>query len=217
MRHHSIMIHQLLITASQFMSRRQIIHSCAETVGAMPIRDATHLPERFLKSVTQGFKRLRVAQRNRLPVRVRQHAVKHHMVQPHPRDGDAQRIHAGEVRGGQLARMVFLRQDDISGRSLFRSPVRNAALQCATVGVKEPPRISPLHLLQQRNGLQSGFAIQQHLNLDPNLRKRILASSPGALSTHLRRQLPSLPVLPGRLVVHVGFPCRRRERFAAFQ
>lgn len=64
MRNQAIVIHQLLITTSQFMSRRQIVDCGAQTVCSMPIRNASHLPDRSLKSIAQRLKRFRKANRH---------------------------------------------------------------------------------------------------------------------------------------------------------
>lgn len=56
MSHKSIVIEEFLIPTSQFISCRQVIHGCAQAVGAMPIRHTTHFPERSLQTVAQRFK-----------------------------------------------------------------------------------------------------------------------------------------------------------------
>lgn len=56
MRNQSIVIHELLIATSKFMSCRQIVDCRAQTVCSMSIRYTSHLPERSLKSIAQRLK-----------------------------------------------------------------------------------------------------------------------------------------------------------------
>jgi hypothetical protein len=126
----------------------------------MPLGHAAQFPQRVLQSFAQTLEALRKADRHRFPVRVRQHAVIHQVVERLTVDGHRQLIHRGEVGGAQSARSVHLREEDLLRGPSGRTPVPHAPLQRAELSILELTWIARLQPAEQRLGLERRFGFQ---------------------------------------------------------
>jgi hypothetical protein len=143
---------QIAVTGLEFPRRRQVIHGRAQAVAAVPPRHAAQVPQRILQAIGERLERFRRAHRHRLPVRVGQHEVVHQVIEPLPGNGDVQRVHRGEVGGGQIAGRVDLAEHEGLGRPVGRSPLPDAAFKGAAVRIEELARVFPPQPVEERLG-----------------------------------------------------------------
>ena len=143
---------QVAITGLELACRRQVVDRGAQTVAAMPRGHATQFPQRVLQAVGQSFERLRSAHRHRFPVRVGQHEVIDHVIEPLARDGDAECVHRREVGGGEITRLMDLPEHDGLARSMRRSPLPHATLEGATMRIEKLIRMRLLEPVEERLG-----------------------------------------------------------------
>ena len=167
------MIHQGLVARGVRLLIRMVVDRRGQTIRAMPLGHAAELPERFLNPRAQGLERFGKTQRNRLHVRVRQHAMKQRVIKAMPGDRDPQIIHHREVAGRQSPRMMHLLEYHGFSRSLEAAPFGHPSLESSPGGIGKLPRVFLLEPFQQRLGLEAGFGFQPRLNLVPNLLERI--------------------------------------------
>jgi hypothetical protein len=92
------------------------------------------------------------------------------MLEALAQDGDSQGVHAGEIRGRQIARMMHLAEHDRTGRTGRGPPLLNAPLERAAVALGELPGILSLEPVKQRLGPQAGLRFQPGLGLLPQFR-----------------------------------------------
>jgi len=92
-----VVVHQVAITRAKLAILGEVVHRCAEAVAAVPARHAAQLPQRFLESAAERLERLREADRDKLPIRVREREVIQQVVEWLAGDRDAQRVHVREV------------------------------------------------------------------------------------------------------------------------
>lgn len=207
--HHAVVPHQLLVTLRELALVRQVVHRRAQAIAAMPLGQATQFPQRVLQPFTQTLKTLREADRHRLPVRVRQHAVIHQVLKRLAADGHAQVVHRGEVRGAQSAGEMDLGKEDFLGWARRRPPVLHAPLQRPHLTILEPIRVFLLQPLEQRLGLQLRFLFQLGRHFLPHAVERIGTRPPVAQPLDVAGQLPHVSVPPGRFAIHAGLGRRR--------
>jgi hypothetical protein len=128
--HQSVMVQQPLVTLREVAPLRQVVHRAAHPIAAVPHGHASQLPQRVLQAHAQTLETLGEAERHRLPVRVRQHQVIHHVLEGLPGDGHLQAVHVREVGGTQPARMMDLAEVHFLAGSLRGAPLLHAPLQC---------------------------------------------------------------------------------------
>jgi hypothetical protein len=156
----------------------KIVHRRRETVAAVPPGDAPQLPERALQTLAEGLERLRRAQRDRFPIRVRQREVKRQVGKRLAADGHAQGIHVREVRRRQVSRVVDLGEHHRSVRSLRGSPTADLSLEGSPLAVRERSAILALKPAKQRDRPQRGFPPEPLFDQRPHLLKRIEPGPP---------------------------------------
>lgn len=108
----SVVFQQTQVTRLKFTFGREVVDRRAEAVAAMPPWHSPELPKRVLQAVGQRLERLRHAEGHRLPVRIGEYEVICQVLEAFAEDGYVQRVHAGEIRGRQVARMMYLAEHD---------------------------------------------------------------------------------------------------------
>ena len=185
---HAVMRQQVAVPRLELALRRQVVDRRAEAVAAVPPRHAAQFPERVLQPLRQCLERLRGADAHRLPVRVGQHEVVHQMIERLARDGHTERVHAGEVGGGQIARRVDLTEHHLTARPGHRSPRLHAPLECAPVTVRESSRVLGPDPVEQRLGPEPRLRLQPLRDLRPHLGERVGPRSVGPPPFAVARQ-----------------------------
>ena len=112
----AIMFQQTAIARLKLALGRQVVDRRTQAVAAMSARHAAQFPQGVLQTVGQRLERLRGAEAHGFPVGVGQHEVIHQMLEAFAEDGHRQRVHAGEVRGRQVARVMHLAEHDRARR-----------------------------------------------------------------------------------------------------
>jgi hypothetical protein len=208
---HAVMCQQIAIPGLELAGRRQVVHGRGQTVAAVPTRNAAQVPQRILQAVGQRLERLGDAQRHRLPVRVGQHEVVDHVIEPLAADGDVERVHVGEVGRCEVAGRVNLAEHDRLPRAVGGPPLPHATLERAAMRIEELPRMLTPQPVEQRLGEQSWFGREPLRHCGPHGRERIGPGPVGARHLRLRaraRQRAVLAIVSGRLVGHSGSPGR---------
>jgi len=212
-----VVVHQVLVTLAKIPLRREIVDRGAQAVAAMPPRHAVQLPQGLLESAAQCLERFGEADHGELPIRVGEREVIQQVVERLAVDRDAQRVHVGEVRCPQPARVMHLRKDDLLVGAMQPTPVPHPPLECPPLRVREPAGIALLQPGEQSERPQSRLPLESGLNLRPDLKERVRPCSPIARSGVLRRQSPGIPILPSRFLIHASSPCRQGQTITAFQ
>jgi hypothetical protein len=208
---HSVMREQIPIPGLELAGRRQVVHGRSQAVAAVPTRCAAQFPQRVLQAVRERLERFGGAQRHRLPVRVGQHEVVDHVVEPLAGDRDGERVHVGEVGGREIAGRVDLAEHDGLPRAAGRPPLPHATLERAAVRIEELPRTLAAQPVEERLGEQPRFGRESLLDHRPHGRERI---GPGAVGPRHVRLLPRagrravVAIVAGRRVAHSGSPGR---------
>lgn len=208
---HAVMRQQIAIPGLELTPFRMVVHGRGQTVAAVPTRHAAQFPQRVLQAVGQRLERLGRAQRHRLPVRVGQHEVVDHVVEPLAGDRDVQRVHVGEVGGREIAGVVDLAEHDGLPRAESRPPLPHATLERAAMRIEELPRTLAAQPVEERLGEQPRFGREALLDHRPHGGEWI---GPGAVGPRHVRLLPRagrravIAIMAGRLVGHSGSPGR---------
>ena len=171
---------------------------------------AAQFPHGVLKPFAEALEALRKTDRDRLPVRVRQHPVVDQVVERLAADRHGQALHVGEIRGTQPPRMMHLAEEHFLRRTRRRSPSLHPTLKAAQLRVVELPRVLRLQPRKQRLGLQAGSLLQLLMHFRPDLGERVFPCPPRPLGSDFAGKSPKPPILPGRLLVHVS-PCPPTE------
>jgi hypothetical protein len=139
-----VVTHQSRITFGEFATTGVISYGRRQRITAMPFGHAAEVPERFLNTGTERFKRLRKAQRHAFDVAVRQHAVEERVIKSLSSDLHTQLVANGEVTGGQPTRMMFLVEEHRFARAMQASPSVHTSLERSAGGIREPPFVRHL-------------------------------------------------------------------------
>jgi hypothetical protein len=156
----------------------EIVHRRRETVAAVPPGDAPQLPKRVLQALAEGLERLRRAQRDRFPIRVRQRKVKRQVGKRLAADGHTQGIHVREVGRRQVSRVVDLGEHHRSVRSLRGSPTADLSLEGSPLAVGELSALLVLKPAKQRDRPQRRLPLEALFDQRPHLLKRIEPGPP---------------------------------------
>lgn len=208
---HAVVRQQVAIPGLELAGRRQVVHGRGQRITAMPTRHAAQFPQRVLQAVRQRLERLGRAQRHRLPVRVGQHEVVDHVVEPLAGDRDVQRVHVREVGRREIAGVVDLAEHDRLSRAVSRPPLPHATLERAAVRIEKLPRMLATQPVEERLGEQPRFGREALLDRRPHGGERI---GPSAVGPRQVRLLPRagrravIAIMAGRLVGHSGSPGR---------
>jgi len=209
------MFQQPLVTLREVASLRQIVHGTAHPVAAVPLGHAAQFPQRVLQAHAQTSETLGETERHRLPVRVRQHQVIHHMLEWLPSDGHLQTVHVSEVGGTQPARMMDLAEVHFLAWPLRGAPLLHAPLQRPQLPLVKPSRILLLEPAPQRLGLKARRQFQLLGHLGPDLDERVHACSPLArMIAQFAGKPLHVPIPPRRLPIDARPPGRATERLS---
>jgi hypothetical protein len=170
---HTVVRQQITITSLKLACRREVVHGGSQAVAAVPSRHAAEFPQRILQTIGQGLERLRRTQRYRLPIRVGQHEVIDHVIEPLTGNGDVQRGHVREVRCREIAGLVDLAEHDGLPRSVGRPPLPYATFKGAAMRVEELARVRLPQPVEERLGEQSRLGLESLLDRWPDRRKRV--------------------------------------------
>ena len=163
-----VVIHQTLVTRREFLGLRKVVHCRAQAIGSVPDRDSTKRPNSILKTFAQAFKTLRKTDIRPLPIRVRQHEVKHHVIKSLTCDRDRQTRHVRKVRSTQPSRFVNLAEEDLFVWTRCRSPATNSTLKCSQLAVLKLARMLSLKPGEENLRLQSWILRQLFLDRLPH-------------------------------------------------
>ena len=177
LRLHAVVRHQCLVSACELLAAG-VLHRQTHAVRAMLHRHAAQRPHRVLESRAETLEALGEAERDVLPVRVRQDEVVDQVRERLALDGHAQLRHVREVRGAELTGQMLLGEEHLLVRTVRRQPVLDAPLQGAELPVGEAARMPTLQFLEEGLGLPAGCSSQQLGDLPPDLSKRIFAGPP---------------------------------------
>src|SRR5260221_7217761 len=127
---HAIMSHQRLIALRPVFGvlLARILDRSRHMIGAMLRRHATDLPERFLKTLCQGFKRFTETDGNRLHIGVREHKMMDHMGEGYVGNRDTQILHMRKIRLSSFTRDVLLCKHHLAIWSMQHTPLLNMTL-----------------------------------------------------------------------------------------
>jgi hypothetical protein len=211
--HQSVMRQQRLIALAELPPLRQVVDRRTHPVAAVPLRHAAQLRQRILQTDAQTLETLAVANRHRLPVRVRQHKVVHQVGESLPADGHVQAVHVREIRGAQPTRMMHLAEIHFLAWPLRRPPVFDPPLEGPHLPVGEASRILLPQPLPQRLGLQLRLSCQLLGHRRPHLGKGIGPRPPIARRSRLFTGKPfHVPIPPCRLPIDPRPAGRRAKR-----
>jgi hypothetical protein len=209
--------HERLVLRRVLLGMPFLVHCQRHAVRAMTLGHATHFPKRILDPLAQAGEALREAQRRVLPVRVGQHEVVQQVRKRLPLNGHPQALHVREVRGGQPARLMYLAEEQLLGRTVLGLPLVHPPLQCPPHGLPAPLGIFPLQPFPERLGLQARLPLQKLLHARPHGRQRIRPGPPAVRLPRLVGKLPQVPILPGRLAIHTALHRSALERRSLVQ
>lgn len=213
----NIVLQELAIPLVKLPFLAQVVHGRRKAVAAVPPRHASQFPQRILQALAEGLERLRRAERDRLPVGIRQREVIRQMGEGPAGERHRQRFEVGEVRGRQVARMVDLGEHHRLPRPLRGPPETDLALKGAPLAVGELSGGLALQPAEQRHCPQRRLGLKPLFDLRPDRGERIKTGPPVAGSRAFRWQLPKLPIFTRRLLVHARSPGRRGQRLTCEQ
>ena len=182
-RRHGIVHRRLVLALGQVVGRRRRV------VRLRPLRHMAQSKQRRLHPAPQRQQRLRLAHRDPLPVRVRQHEMAQQVRQRLAEDRDAQFVAVREVSLARLARPVVLREKHFHIRTVLRFPDIDPPLQRANLTRLVAARIQRLQVLEQHVRLERRRQLQQCDDLRPIIGERVRPRAPVVLWLRLRRQL----------------------------
>jgi hypothetical protein len=213
----AVVFEQASITGLKFAFDRQIVDCRGEAVAAMPFGNATELPQGVLQTVRQGLEGLRGADGHRFPVRVGEHEVIHQMIEAFAEDGDSQSVHAGKVRGGQIAGEMHLAEHDGGWLPGGGAPMPDAAFEGAALARGQLSGTFGLQPIEQGFGVQARFRMEPCFDLRPQVRQRVLTRPIGPRLFERTGKHSQLAVFASGLLVHVGPPSRHCQTPVLFQ
>jgi hypothetical protein len=214
----AIVVQQPPIATLKLALDRQVIDRRAQAVAAMPPRRTSQFPQRVLQAVGQRLERLRRADGYRFPVGVGEHEVINQMLEALAEDGDSQGVHAGEIRGGQIARVMHLAKHDRTRRAGRGAPVPDAALEGTPLALRKLPGMLLQEPVEQRLGVQARLGFQSFLDLLPQLRRqRVLPRAISARPLLRAGQRTQRAILACGFFVHARPPGCDRQPLLGLQ
>jgi hypothetical protein len=163
----AIMVQQAAIAGLKLALGRQVVDGRTQAVAAMPPRHASQFPQGVLQAVGQGFERLRRTHGYRFPVGVGEHEVIDHVLEALAEDGNAQSVHAGEVRGRQIARVMHLAEHDRAPFTRRGPPVLDTPLERAALALGKLTGMLLEEPVEQGCGVQTRLRFQAFLHFLP--------------------------------------------------
>lgn len=130
------------------------------------------------------------------------------MLESSAENGDSQGVHAGEIRGRQVAGVMHLAEHDWAAPAGRGSPLPDATLQRAALALGQLPWILVLEPIEQRLGPQTGLGFQPCLDFLPQFREWVLPRAIGAWPLLSAGERTERAILACRLLVHSSPPGR---------
>jgi hypothetical protein len=214
---HAVVIEQIPIPRLKFPLRRQVVDGRTQAVAAVSSRNAAQFPHRVLESVHQRLERFRRTDRDRFPVRVRQHEVVDKVIERLTLNGDGQVIHRGEVGTGEIAGLVDLREDRLAARTERGPPLPHLPLEGPPVAGIELTGVFGFQPREEGLGREPGFHRQLRGDGRPDRLERIAASAIGPGFFGGAGQDPRRAVLAGGFLVHACPPGGLNQGKSQFQ
>src|SRR5664280_735614 len=106
----------------------------------MPLGNTAQFPQGVLQPLAEALEALRIADRKRLPVRVRQHKVINQMLEPSPAKRHAQLGHVRKVRRTKPPGVMHLGKEHLLARPFQAPPTLDLTLEGSQLAVRKPPR-----------------------------------------------------------------------------
>jgi hypothetical protein len=207
---HAVVTQQRLITLLErlrpFDSR---LHRRRQPIRAMHLRRTAQFPHRVLQPFAETLEAFREAERDRLPIRVREHEMIEHVLKRTAVDGHAQVRAAGKVAGSQPTWMMYLGEENLFGRPALGPPTLDLPLQRPQLAVAEAAREAPLQVGKKRLRFQSAVDLQLGLDFRPDLGEGVRTCSPVPVhAPDLAGQHAEPAVLACRLGIHADAESR---------
>jgi hypothetical protein len=188
------------------------LHRRRQPIRAMHLRYAAQFPQRVLQPFAEALQAFREAERDRLPIGVREHEMIEHVDKRTAVDRHAQVRTVGEIAGRKPTRMMHLGEEDLFGRPALGPPTLDVPLQRPQLAVGEAAGKAPLQVGKKRLRFQSGVDQQLRFDVGPDLGERVRTCSPVPVHAHdLGGQLAEPAVLACRLGIHAD--AERRHLF----
>jgi hypothetical protein len=181
------------------------LHGRRQPIRAMHLRHAAQFPQRVLQPVAEALQAFREAERDRLPIGVREHEMIEQVRKRTAVDRHAQVAAVREVAGSEPTWMMDLGEEDLFGCAVQSPPGLEPPLQGAQLAVGETARETTLQVGEQGLGLQSGIEAEHLIEVRPDVGEGV---GPGAIvavhASDLAGQLAKPPVLAGGLGIDAG-------------
>lgn len=199
-----VVFHQGAVLGGKLLRVTVLVNRQRHAIGAMALGHSSQSPQGVLQARAQADEVLTKAQRNVFPVRKGQHEVISQMGQGHTGDRHRQFVHGGEIRSAQPARLMNLGEEYFLGHAEMGFPAPHPSFEGSARRLRALPRLVLLQPLPKRFGLQTRLFIQLFRDGRPHFRERIGPRPPSVRLACFLRQKAIVPVLAGRLPVHVG-------------
>jgi hypothetical protein len=185
------------------------LHRRRQPIRAMHLRHTAQFPQRVLQPFAETLQAFREADRDRLPIGVREHEMIEHVHKRTAVDGHAQARTVGEVAGSQTTRMMDLGEEHLFGRPALAPPTLDLPLQRPQLPVGEAAGEAPLQVGKKRLRFQSGVDLQLRFDVGPDLDEGVRTCPPVPVHAHdLAGQLAEPAVLACRLGIHADAESR---------
>ena len=169
----------------------------------MHVRHAAQFPQRILQPFAETLQAFREADRDRLPIGVREHEMIEHVHKRTAVDGHAQLRTVREVAGSQPTGMMYLGEEHLFGRPALGPPTFDLPLQRPQLPVAEAAWEAPLQVGKQGLRFQAAVDLQLRFEFGPDLAERVRTCSPVPVHAHdLAGQFAEPAVLACRLGIH---------------
>lgn len=206
----AVVTQQRLITLlERFRPFDARLHRRRQPIRAMQLRHAAQFPQRVLQPFAETLQTFREAERDRLPIGVREHEMIEHVHKRTAVDGHAQVGTVGEIAGSKPTGMMNLGEEDLFGRPALGPPTLDLPLQRPQLAVGEAAREAALQVGKKRLRFQAGVDLQLRLDFGPDLDEGVRTCSPVPVHAHdLAGQLAEAAVLACRLGIHADAESR---------
>jgi len=185
------------------------LHGRRQPIRAMHLRHAAQFPQRVLQPVAEALQAFREAERDRLPIGVREHEMIEQVRKRTAVDRHAQVAAVREVAGSEPTWMMDLGEEDLFGRPALGPPTPDLALQRPQLAVGEAAREAALQVGKKRLRFQAGVDLQLRFDFGPDLGEGVRTCSPAPVHAHdLAGQLAEPAVLACRLGIHADAKSR---------
>ena len=122
-------------------------------------------------------------------------------------DRDAERVHAREIRRGEVARLMDLAKHHLAVGSGESPPLSHPPLEGSAMRIEKPTGMLVAKPVEERLGQKPGFGPQPFFDRRPNIGERIDPRAVVARRCSLTRQLPMIAVMSSGLLTHASSPC----------